>query len=327
MISSPIHNSLRTILSLIAISVLHFSASAQLPKMEIGVTYGLSNFLGDLGGNAGKGGAFLKDNQLSLTKSLTGAYVAYRPSEHLNIQFAINLGRVGAADSLINGRGGIEEARRNRNQHFRSNIREVYLALEFFPTVFLEYDPNEVYHHIHPYFLIGIGAFQFNPQAQYIDDSGNATWVDLKPLRTEGQGMPNHPDRKEYSLTNFHVPYGFGLKYFVNRSLAIGLEVVTRKTFTDYVDDVSTTYISKDDFDSYFGAGTEEAKIAFQMSNKAAYKNGGTYLLGYGPGAKRGESRNNDSYYSINLRVSFRIGDLKYFGRKQVKSIQCPSTF
>ena len=143
MTSSPIHNPLRTFLSIIAISVLHLSASAQLPKMEFGVTYGLSNFLGDLGGNAGKGGAFLKDNQLSLTKSLTGVYLAYRPSEHLNIQFAINAGRVGAADSLINGRGGIEDARRNRNQHFRSNISEVYLALEFFPQYFLNMTPTK----------------------------------------------------------------------------------------------------------------------------------------------------------------------------------------
>lgn len=313
--------------TIVLLIIMQHKTFAQLPKMEFGVTYGLSNFLGDLGGNAGKGGAFLKDNQISLTKSLTGIYAAYRPSEHLNIQLAFNAGRVGAADSLINGRGGIEEARRNRNQHFRSNITEVYLALEFFPTVFLEYDPNEVYHHIHPYFLIGIGAFHFNPQAQYIDESGNATWVDLKPLRTEGQGMPNYPDRKEYNLTNFHVPYGFGFKYFVNRSLAIGLEVVTRKTFTDYVDDVSTRYISQQDFENYFGPGSEQAKIAFQMSNKAAYKNGGNYLLGYGPGAQRGQDRNNDAYYSVNLRVSFRIGDLKYFGRKQVKSIQCPSTF
>jgi hypothetical protein len=318
---------LNSILAILVACAIHSNTMAQLPKLEFGVTYGLSNFLGDLGGNAGKGGAFLKDNQLSLTKSLKGVYVAYRPSEHLNIQFAINAGRVGAADSLINGRGGIEDARRNRNQHFRSNISEFYLALEFFPTVFLEYDPNEVYHHLHPYFLIGIGAFHFNPQAQYIDESGSSRWVDLKPLRTEGQGMPNYPERKEYSLTNFHMPYGVGLKYFVNRSLAIGLEVVTRKTFTDYVDDVSTNYISKQDFENYFGAGSEEAKIAFQMSNKAAYKNGGNYLLGYGPGAQRGQERNNDAYYSINLRVSFRIGDLKYFGRKQVKSIQCPSTF
>ena len=318
----------RKIVLIILISTtIHLSASAQLPKLEFGVTYGLSNFLGDLGGNAGKGGAFLKDNQISLTKTLEGLYVAYRPSELLNIQLAFNLGRVGAADSLVNGSGGIEEARRNRNQHFRSNITEMYLAAEFFPTVLLEYDPNEVYHHIHPYLIIGVGLFRFNPQAQYIDDAGNATWVDLKPLRTEGQGMPNYPDRKEYSLTSFHIPYGFGFKYFVNRSLALGLEVVTRKTFTDYVDDVSTRYISKQDFENYFGPGTEQAKIAFQMSNKAAFKNGGNYLLGYGPGAQRGQDRNNDSYYSINLRVSFRIGDLKYFGRQQIKSLQCPSSF
>lgn len=305
----------------------HHSTFAQLTNLEFGVTYGLSNFLGDLGGNAGRGGRFLKDNQVSLTKSLTGLYFAYRPSELLNIQLAFNAGKVGAADSLIVPRGGLEEARKARNLHFRSNIREIYLAFEFFPTVLLEYDPNEVYHHIHPYFLLGFGLFNFNPQAQYIDDSGTSTWVDLKPLRTEGQGMPNYPDRKEYRLTDFHIPYGFGFKYFVNRNLGIGLEVVTRKTFTDYIDDVSTNYISKLDFENYFQPDAEKAKIAFQMSNKAAFKNGGNYLANHGPGSQRGNERNNDAYYSINLRVSYRIGKDTYFGRHQIKAIQCPGIF
>lgn len=150
------------------------SVYAQLPRMEFGFTYGLSNFLGDLGGNAGRGGYFLKDAQLSLTKTLTGLYAAYRPSELINIQFAVNAGRVGSADSLIKATGGLEEARKRRNQHFRSSIGEAYLALEIFPTVLFEYDPNDVYHHIHPYFLLGIGAIRYNPQAQYIRDDGTA---------------------------------------------------------------------------------------------------------------------------------------------------------
>jgi hypothetical protein len=298
---------------------------AQLPRMEFGLTYGLSNFLGDLGGNSGKGGYFLKDAQMSLTKTLTGAYAAYRPSELINIQLAFNAGRVGGADSLIRSQGGLEEARRIRNQHFRSNINELYLAVELFPTVFFEYDPNDVYHHIHPYFLFGLGVFNYNPQAQYIKDDGTAQWVDLRPLRTEGQGMPNYPDRKEYGKTSIHIPHGIGIKYFVNRSLGFALEMVLRKTFTDYIDDVSTTYIRKEDFESYFGAGSEQAKIAFQMSNKAAFANGGNYVLGYGPGSQRGNTA-NDTYFSLNLRVSYRIGGLKWYGQKN-GALECPTIF
>lgn len=299
--------------------------SAQLPRMEFGLNFGLSNFLGDLGGNAGKGGYFLKDAQLSLTKSLTGVYAAYRPSELVNIQFALNAGKIGSADSLVKNRGGFEEARRNRNQHFRSNIAEAYLAIELFPTVFIEYDPNDVYHHIHPYILFGIGVVKFNPQAQYIRDDGTAEWVDLRPLRTEGQGMPNYPDRKMYSTTSVIIPHGVGIKYFVNRNLGLALEMVSRKSFTDYMDDVSTNYISKQDVDAFFGAGSEQAKIAFQMGNKAAYANGGNYVLGYGPGAKRGNP-DNDTYFSLNLRVSYRIGGLKWYGGK-IKDLECPTVF
>lgn len=291
------------------------SVYAQLPRMEFGFTYGLSNFLGDLGGNAGRGGYFLKDAQLSLTKTLTGLYAAYRPSELINIQIAVNAGRVGSADSLIKATGGLEEARKRRNQHFRSSIGEAYLALEIFPTVLFEYDPNDVYHHIHPYFLLGIGAIRYNPQAQYIRDDGTAQWVDLRPLRTEGQGMPNYPDRKEYGNTTITIPHGVGIKYFVNSNLGLALEMVIRKTFTDYIDDVSTRYIAKEDFEAFFGAGSEQAKIAFQMSNKAAFANGGNYVLGYGPGAQRGNP-DNDTFFSLNFRVSYRIGGLKWVGRK-----------
>lgn len=67
---------IRISMTIVLFVVIHHRAFAQLPKMEFGVTYGLSNFLGDLGGNPGKGGAFLKDNQISLTKSLTGIYAA-----------------------------------------------------------------------------------------------------------------------------------------------------------------------------------------------------------------------------------------------------------
>lgn len=297
-------------------------AVAQLPKMEFGITGGLSGFLGDLGGGAGRGTRFLKDAQWSLTKHLEGVYVAYRPSELINIQFAFNRGNVSAADSLITATDAFAQARKIRNQHFTSRIHELYLALEIFPTVLFEYDPNEVYKHIHPYFLVGIGAFRFNPQAEYVRPDGTRQMVDLQPLRTEGQGMPNYPDRKPYTLTSTHIPFGGGLKYFYNRQLAFALELVLRKTFTDYIDDVSTTYIANEDFENFFGRESETARIAMQMANKAAFANGGRYVLGYGPGSQRGHPHQNDTYFSLNLRISYRIGDV-WFNRNGGQ-LNCP---
>lgn len=44
-------------------------------RLEYGFTVGPSNFLGDLGGGKGKGGPFLKDNMIPLTRLMAGVHV------------------------------------------------------------------------------------------------------------------------------------------------------------------------------------------------------------------------------------------------------------
>jgi len=299
---------------------------AQQSKFEYGFTYGPSNFLGDLGGNAGKGRTFIKDLTPSLTHFMTGFNIGYRPFEFINLRISGNFGKVEGADSLIKGVGGYEEARKARNQHFRSNIKEAFIAAEIYPTAFLlEYDPEDVMHKIRPYAVLGIGVFNFNPQAQYVNPDGSKTWVDLKPLRTEGQGMPQFPDRKEYKLTQLNIPYGVGVKYFLNYNIALSFEIVNRKTFTDYIDDVSTNYISNEDFYNYFGETSEQATIAIQMANKTAFANGGNYRAGYGIGSKRGTPTNNDAYFASTMKISIRLGrneQYQDFGRG--RDVKCP---
>jgi hypothetical protein len=283
-------------------------ARAQM-RYEIGFNIGPSNFLGDLGGTQGRGQTFLKDNNIEMTRLITGFTFTLVPNEIFNIRASIAFGRLEGADSVIEGKGGLEEARRARNQHFRSPLFEAFAGVEFYPTAFLEEDAADVFHKIRPYGLIGVGVFNFNPQAQYIQPDGSRTWVDLQPLRTEGQGMPNHPQRKEYSLTQVMIPYGIGVKYFVSDRVALGIEIVNRKTFTDYVDDVSTTYISPDDFDSFFGAGTAEAEIAKQVANMSTLLTGGLNRPGYEAGDKRGTATNNDAYYATAIKLGIRLGN------------------
>ena len=41
---------------------------------------------------------------------------------------------------------------------------------------------------------------------------------------------------------------GFGFKYYLKENMYVGIEVLHRKLFTDYIDDVSTGYIDPDYF-------------------------------------------------------------------------------
>ena len=90
-----------------------------------------------MGGNYGKGQTFVKDNNIGLTRIMPGIYFTLAPNHYFNFRAAFNWGRLEGADSIINSKGGLEQARADRNQHFKSQILELFVAAEFCPTVFL----------------------------------------------------------------------------------------------------------------------------------------------------------------------------------------------
>src|SRR5687767_7857111 len=194
-----LHASVRKYCMLTLLSFSVFSSSfgqygEQTSFWEAGITVGPSNFLGDLGGNYGKGTTFLKDNNIQMTKLTFGGFLSYHPSEWLGVRFALNLGSLEGDDAIIKGKGSWEEYRKIRNSNFRSSLTEALLVAEIYPTVFFEYEPTDIFHKLRPYGVIGVGAFHFNPKGT---DPLTGEWVELKPLRTEGQGMAEYPDRKE----------------------------------------------------------------------------------------------------------------------------------
>jgi hypothetical protein len=279
------------------------SATAQIGifnKLEAGVTIGPSNFLGDLGGNRGKGTTFLKDNNFSQTRLFVGAHLTAYHSHLLGFRLAANYGTISGDDAAIKGMGGLEEARRFRNSNFKSRLAEAMLVAEVYPSVLFEMDPDDIFHKFRPYGVIGVGVFHFNPMGT---DPLTGDYVYLKPLKTEGQGFEEYPDRKDYKLTQLNIPMGLGFKYFLSEKTSLSLEVLHRKTFTDYIDDVSTTYIDPDLFDKYFGVGSQKAQLARRMANKTDQSSSAS--AGYGPGHQRGTPTQNDAYYSFNLKLSF----------------------
>jgi hypothetical protein len=262
-------------------------------NVEAGLHIGPSNFLGDVGGNQGVGTTFLKDINLPFTKLMVGGYVTVYPAQWFGVRLAANYGHVEGHDSIINDKGGPEHDRKVRNLGFRSVISEAYVAAEIYPTVFFErYDGYA--RKLRPYGLIGVGIYHFNPRAKH----GNE-WVDLKPLRLEGQGMAEYPDRKEYKLTQINIPMGLGFKYYVNEKSFVGMEVLHRKTFTDYIDNVSTTYIDPNLFYNYMPAA--QAQIAQNMMYRE--RNISRPFINQ----QRGNPKDNDSYLSMCLKFGVRL--------------------
>jgi len=289
-------------------------------KVEIGLGIGPMFFLGDLGGNPGIGqSTWLKDVQFPLTKLSKGIYVNVYPSEFLGFRLAFNQGKLDGYDSKTKDNGGAERHRKARNLQFQTSILEGYLAAEFYPTVFIE-KYEGLAKKFRPYGLIGIGAFHFNPKGQYFAPDGSSEWVALHPLRLEGQGFAEYPDRKPYSLTQLEIPMGFGFKYYVKENMYVGLELLHRDLFTDYVDDVSTTYIDNSLFARYLSP--EQAA----MANQLYYRK---YFVPNGPQqripdeAQRGDPTQNDAYFSAILRLGWRLNE----NSAALRHMRCPTFY
>lgn len=182
----------------------------------------------------------------------------------------------------------------NRKLHFKTPIYELSGQIEF---NFLPYETGNPLYTWTPFIYTGFSLFHFNPKAE----NPNGEWINLQPLGTEGQGTTTFPDRKKYSLIQFAIPMGGGVKIAVNKSFNIILEYGIRKTFTDYIDDVSTTYAGPNrqgiwpvDMESndvrYFSDPTGKEDINYQ-------------------GVQRGNPDKKDWYSFTGITLSFKLNN------------------
>ncbi|MEQ1676961.1 MAG: outer membrane beta-barrel protein [Chitinophagaceae bacterium] len=281
-------------------------------KFEIGLGLGPMFFLGDLGGSAGVGKTFIKDLDLPLTKLNKGLYINYYPTEWFGLRLAGNLGYVEGDDAQAPAKGGAEMDRRERGLNFRSKIKEAYVGIELYPTYFLEkYDGLQG--KFRPYIVGGIGIYNFNPETKDVDGS----WVKTAPLRLEGQGFAEYPDSKPYKLTQKNLLIGFGVKYYLKENMYIGLEILHRKLFTDYVDDVSHDYyIDPIYFDTYLSPA--QAEMARRLYFRGTYSFPTSYPT-YQEFAERGDPKENDAFFSSIIRLGWRINN-----NASTKQLKCP---
>ena len=265
---------------------------------EAGISLNAMNCLTDMGGKRGVGTKFLKDLNIGKTHISGGVFFSIAYKNTIAFRLEGTFGQISGNDNVLVGITDIAKERFNRNLNFRSYITDVTAMLEIHPLyIFIDWLAKErSAPRTSPYIIGGVGYFSFNPQTK----QGNR-YIDLQPLSTEGQGFAEYPNRPVYKLNQINIPLGGGIRYEVSPLVNIRGEIVYRTTFTDYLDDLSTTYIDPALFDKYFGAGSQKAINARALYDQQLVKKAGI-------DGRRGKPTNTDGYFTAGIKISVIIG-------------------
>ncbi len=271
---------------------------------ELGGSIGVMNCLTDLGGRKGIGKKFVKDINLGNSQFAGSVYISAIFKNAVALRIEGTFGQVNAYDSILKKDKASTFGRYERNLSFKSSIADIMAVAEIHPLfIFKKYDEQDELPMFSPYLVAGIGYFSFDPQAKLLNN-----WVPLQPLSTEGQGFAEYPNRKPYKLKQMTIPVGAGLKYELSPMLNLRAEFVYRILSTDYLDDVSTTYIDGNLYGNYFtGAKLTNALL---LNNRHYELNPAHITVA---GDERGHANNNDAYFTFNIKLGL------IFGRQRVK--------
>lgn len=246
---------------------------------EVGGWIGVANYYGDLNPLYGVKG----------TRPAIGGFYRRTLSDYIAFRGGASLAMLEYKDSYNTNLPWQQV----RNLSFRTHVFEVGAALEFH---FLQYRPQDPNRAFTPYLSLGFSLFHFRPQAQL-----DGQWHDLTKIGTEGQNT-DLVDNEPYKLIQPALPVGLGIKYWAKGKWTLGAEIGYRFTFTDYLDDVSGTYINS----NLWGPDQTASLLAdpSQITNPDD-------PLSRPAGGQRGDSTNNDAYLFFGVNVSYAIFKVK----------------
>jgi hypothetical protein len=279
----------RTLLLLAVLISSSFFVSAQreavVQEGEFGVGLGAAHYFGDLNTRA----------HLNRPKIAATAFFRKNFGNYIAVRVGASFAQLGYSD-IYNDHN---EFMQRRNLSFNSNVWELALQGDF---NFFRFMPGEPGYNFTPYITFGVGVFNYDPFAML---QGQKYF--LRPLNTEGQGSSLYPDRKPYGSMAFSIPFGAGVKYCINDRINIGFEIVHRVTGTDYLDDVSKTYVDPSVFPPLPNGDPSPAYLLHDRSYELGDPIGK-------PGIQRGIQTQKDQFATAIIYISFNL-----------QSYKCPS--
>lgn len=269
---------------------------------ELGVAGGIMNCMTDIGGSKKKQNNYLSDISFRKSHFSGGIYLAGVYKDFLAVRLDYNYGKIEAIDSLLKGASNKSAVGRyERNLSFRSNISEIALNVEFHPLYLTDYDAKGIEPpRFSPYVFGGLGWINFDPEANI-----DGRWVRLEPLRLEGQGFSEYPNRQRYRTSAVVVPVGVGIKYECTPLLTLRFEIDRRFTGTDYLDDTSEgDWVRPELFYQYLQPA--QADLAARLYNRSPRINPPQDTR------PRGNSKETDAFWSASFKVGFNLNRRSY---------------
>jgi Domain of unknown function (DUF6089) len=257
---------------------------------EFGITVGMAHYFGDLNTRAA----------LNRAKPAIGVFYRKQFNNYLAMRISAHYAQLGFSDVYSKN-----EYQKARNLSFNTDIFEFALHGDF---NFFKYIPGDPEFGFTPYVTLGLGIFSYNPYA-YLD---NKKYF-LRPLGTEGQNI-NYKDpvsgkiRKPYGSMAVCIPIGLGIKYNINDKMNLSFQIAQRLTTTDYLDDVSTTYVGNNKF-----LDANNNLTTAGILQDRSYEKGASIGI---EGRQRGWSKQKDQYVIAEIGITFNI-----------TSYKCPSNF
>lgn len=232
------------------------------------------NFL--LGGGSGIAyyqGDMVDPGEFGILKANIAATAEYYVLPRISIRAGLTWFQTAGSDKKAN------DDRQERNLHFKSSNLELNVtgAVNLIPMGQRFYQRPRINLHA----FAGIGIMRFNPKAEL-----NGEWHALAPLETEGV---------KYSRFTAVIPVGLGARLKVDPFWNVLIEGGYRKTFTDYLDDVSST--------RYPDGATLKSDLARALSDRRPEI--GTQPSRPTEVGKRGNPANDDGYFILNVTVQY----------------------
>lgn len=273
----------RIVFLLLLLPILSFGQRKQ-PRFELIFMGGGATYSGDVGGDQTK---FFSDHTKKMGPAL-GVGMRMHITNFMALRGNFNYAQISGADSFAN-----DVNRKARNLSFRSPIYEGSLLLEVSLVNWKHLIGQKVNStrggRTNLYLFGGMAFFKFKPEAFY-----EGRWYELQPFGTEGQGIkPNTP---KYQLSSSALVYGAGFRMLLGGRVSLGIEVGTRKTNTDYLDDVSKDYWDNSQIEATYG------QVAAALADRRV--EGGPVAQGN----KRGSPKIKDYYSFAQITLAFKLG-------------------
>ena len=294
---------------LLSLSLLLFSPQLRAQTLDFGLWGGGAYYLGDIN----------PDLHFVGSQPAYGAFFRFNYKDRWGFRLGATQGKLKADDAFYNEVDAVQKylggdydindpnliyyATSPRGLSFETDITELSLLVElnFFPF-FVGSRKNTWT----PYIFAGAAMYIYNPRP--IGGGPN-----LRDLGTEGQGFADRP--VAYGNTAFAIPFGIGMKFSLGKRFGLGMEWGMRKTFNDYIDDISSTYYLdlygyNPDDNVYYAPNPENPAeiIAFPISDDVYYSDPS---FSHKKGEKRGDQYNNDWYAFYGINFTFKINLVK----------------